>query len=53
MADAMNYARTIDCKVVLIDGLKLAQLLIDYDVGVSTAQTDTIKRIDTDYFESE
>lgn len=52
-ADAIEYARTIDSKVVLIDGLKLSQLMIDYDVGVSTAQTYTIKRIDTDYFETE
>jgi restriction endonuclease Mrr len=27
--------------------------LIDFDVGVSTAQTYTIKRIDTDYFDAE
>jgi len=51
--DAVEYARSIDSKVVLIDGSKLSQLLIDYDVGVSTAQTYTIKRIDTDYFETE
>jgi restriction system protein len=52
-ADAIEYAKAIDSKVVLIDGLKLSQLLIDYDVGVSTAQTYTIKRIDTDYFDTE
>jgi restriction system protein len=52
-ADAIEYVRAIDSKVVLIDGLKLSQLLIDYNVGVSTAQTYTIKRIDTDYFEME
>jgi len=52
-ADAIEYTRSIDSKVVLIDGLKLSQLLIDYDVGVSTAQTYIIKRIDTDYFETE
>ena len=52
-ADAIEYVRAIDSKVVLIDGLKLSQLLIDYDVGVSTAQTYTIKRIDSDYFETE
>jgi len=51
--DAIEYARSIDSKVVLIDGSKLSQLMIDYDVGVSTAQTYTIKRIDTDYFETE
>jgi len=27
--------------------------MIDYDVGVSTIQTYQIKRIDTDYFETE
>lgn len=52
-ADAVEYARAIDSKVVLIDGLKLSQLLIEFDVGVSTAQTYTLKRIDTDYFETE
>ena len=52
-ADAIEYVRAIDSKVVLIDGLKLSQLLIDYNVGVSTVQTYTIKRIDTDYFEME
>ncbi|MFO0451226.1 MAG: restriction endonuclease [Pseudomonadota bacterium] len=52
-AEAIEYANTIDSKVVLIDGLKLSQLLIDYDVGVSTSQIYTIKRIDTDYFEGE
>ena len=52
-SDALEYAKAIDPKVVLIDGLKLAQLLIDFDVGVSSSQTYTIKRIDTDYFEPE
>jgi len=52
-ADAIEYARAIDSKVVLIDGLKLSQLLMDYDVGVSTVQTYSIKRIDTDYFETD
>jgi len=52
-ADAVEFVRAIDSKVVLIDGLKLSQLLIDFDVGVSTAQTYAIKRIDTDYFETD
>ena len=34
----------------LIDGLRLAGLMIDYDIGVATAQTYRIKKIDTDYF---
>lgn len=51
--EAIEYARAIDPKVVLIDGTKLSQLMIDFDVGVSTTQTYTLKRIDTDYFETE
>ncbi len=49
--DALEYAKAIDPKVVLIDGAKLTQLMIDYDVGVSTAQVYQIKRVDSDYFE--
>ncbi len=48
--DAHEYVATIDPKVVLIDSRRLAQLMIDFDVGVSTSQTYAVKRIDTDYF---
>ena len=50
-ADAMEYASLIETKVVLIDGGKLASLMIDFDVGVSTQATYVIKKIDSDYFE--
>lgn len=50
-ADATAYAGQIDTKVVLIDGQKLASLMIDFDVGVSAAASYTVKRIDSDYFE--
>lgn len=49
--DANAYAGQIDTKVVLIDGQKLASLMIDFDVGVSVAASYTVKRIDSDYFE--
>lgn len=52
-ADAVNYVKTIDPRVVLIDGKKLAQLMIDFDVGVSTAHTYNIKKVDSDYFDAE
>ena len=52
-SEAIAYAAGIDAKIVLIDGLRLAQLMIDFDVGVSSTQTYTIKRIDHDYFEGE
>jgi len=48
--EAREYVATIDPKVVLIDGLKLAQLMIDYNVGVSKSQIYEIKRVDSDYF---
>ena len=52
-AEAKTYALQIDTKIVLIDGEMLAQLMIDYNVGVSTIATYEIKRIDSDYFSEE
>ena len=37
-------------KIILIDGKRLAQLMIDHNVGVSTMKTYEIKRVDFDYF---
>jgi len=51
--EATSYAAGIDSKVVLIDGLRLAQLMIDFNVGVSPAHAYEIKRIDSDYFAEE
>lgn len=50
-ADATEYVSMIETKVVLIDGEKLAALMMDFDVGVSTQATYIIKKIDSDYFE--
>ena len=50
-AEAIEYASRIDTKVVLIDGPLLANLMIDFDVGVSVAASYLVKRIDSDYFE--
>ena len=49
--EAADYATRIDTKVVLIDGKQLAGLMIDFDVGVASAATYVVKRIDSDYFE--
>jgi restriction system protein len=49
-ADATQYAAMIETKVVLIDGNMLASLMIDHGVGVTTAVTYEIKRVDSDYF---
>ena len=37
-------------RVVLIDGIMLANLMIDYDLGVSLKEKYEIKKIDSDYF---
>ena len=49
--DAIPDVDHIDPKVVLIDGRRLAELMIDFEIGVSTARTYHVKRIDSDYFE--
>jgi len=48
--DAKDFVDRIERKIVLIDGQQLAQLMIDYDVGVATSRSYTIKKIDSDYF---
>lgn len=51
--DAADYVKQIDKKIVLIDGSRLAELMIDHDIGVTTAHTYTVKRIEQDYFMEE
>jgi restriction system protein len=40
----------IESKIILINGEELADLMIDYNVGVSIAVSYDVKRIDSDYF---
>ena len=49
--DAIDYVSRIDPKVVLIDGQQLAELMIDFGLGVTPTVSYEIKRIDTDYFD--
>ena len=51
--EAVEYVSQIETKVVLIDGEKLASLMIDFDVGVSVAVAYALKRIDSDYFDED
>lgn len=48
--EATDFVAMIDKQIVLIDGDKLAALMIEYGLGVTTKQTYAIKQIDTDYF---
>lgn len=48
---AIEYVKSLSHPVIiLIDGEKLVQFMIDYGVGVSTYKTYIIKRLDSDYF---
>ena len=47
---AWEYASNVGTNVILIDGNQLAQLMIDFNVGVSTVSSYEIKKIDSDYF---
>ena len=51
--EADQYVSSIDPKVVLIDGSRLVELMIDHNLGVSTMDTYEIKKIDTDFFVAE
>lgn len=50
---AREYVSGIESKIVLIDGDDLAELMIDFDVGVSTVASYNVKKIDMDYFTEE
>jgi restriction system protein len=51
--EAYEYVARIDSRIVLIDGEALAELMIDYDVGVNQVRTLHISKIDHDYFSEE
>jgi restriction system protein len=51
--EASDYIPRNETKIVLIDGTKLAQYMIDYNLGVSIQNIYEIKKIDSDYFEEE
>ena len=48
--EAREYAAQSQYRVVLIDGERLAQLMIEYNLGVSVTVTYEVKRIDNDFF---
>lgn len=51
--DAIEYVDVINSKIILIDGERLAGLMVDHNVGVSTIGMYELKRLDNDYFEGE
>ncbi len=50
-AQAVEFARSVE-RIVLVNGVRLAELMMDHEVGVS-ARTVKIPKIDSDYFDEE
>jgi restriction system protein len=50
-AEAREFVKVVESKkIVLIDGEMLADLMIDYGVGVSVAESYVVKKVDFDFF---
>jgi restriction system protein len=50
-SEARNFVDRIAKRIILIDGETLARYMIEFGVGVATARTYDVKRVDLDYFE--
>ncbi len=50
-SEAREYASFIDTRIILIDGERLASLMVEHNVGVSVVGHYEVKKIDTDYFD--
>lgn len=48
---AYDFVSQVEYKIILIDGERLADLMIENSVGLSTINTYHVKTIDFDYFE--
>jgi len=51
--EALDYVRVIEKRIVLVDGEQLAQLMIDFGIGVTEIATYTVKKVDSDFFSEE
>ena len=48
--EAEDYITRIERKIVLVDGQRMAELMISHNVGVTVTRAYEIKRLDSDYF---
>jgi restriction system protein len=49
--EAQSYAEKVNARLILIDGERLGDLMVSYNVGVQEDETFVLKEIDEDYFE--
>ncbi|WP_066588521.1 restriction endonuclease [Cellulomonas timonensis] len=50
--EALEYVRYLRERIILVDGRRLADLMVLNNVGVQDEQTFTLKRLDEDFFEA-
>jgi restriction system protein len=50
---AVAYAKKVPQKVILIDGDRLADLMIQHNIGVSKSHSYDVKHVDSDYFDQD
>lgn len=49
---AKKYVNDLKQTIILINGKRLAKLMIEYNIGVQNKEIYEIKKLDTDYFET-
>jgi restriction system protein len=52
-APAVDFARGLQQRVILIDGARLTELMMEFGVGVRVNRTVEVKRLDEDFFSEE
>lgn len=50
---AREAVKSLDMKVVLIDGQQLAELMVEHNLGVTRKEVYEVKQLDSDYFSEE
>lgn len=50
---AAAFLGKIEKRIVLIDGPRLVDLMIEHNIGTTTARTYDVKKVDNDYFEDD
>ena len=50
---ALDYARGLQQRIILIDGARLTELMVEFGVGVRASRLIEVKRLDEDFFADE
>jgi restriction system protein len=48
--DAQEFVKSVDSKIILIDGTRLSELMYKYDICVRAGDSYQLKKIDEDFF---